>query len=88
MDPVRFQEAVDFVAGFKAEEPPPIGLVEMTRPVLLGRQGLQRPAREIVARVTHSAGDIVGDLHGHFRAPPASCPRAGSTVISPASYGT
>jgi hypothetical protein len=66
LDPhiMSFQELVELEAGLNSEEPLQFRLGETVMFVLLGRQSLQRAARQVTARGTQSAGEIVGSMHG------------------------
>src|ERR1022692_851851 len=69
IDIVSLQEAIDFVAGFKAKQAAQIRLMEMTQPVFFRQQGLQGAAGEIVIHAAAKPlGDVVGNVDREFHA--------------------
>ncbi len=63
VDLVRLKEAVNLVAGFKAEQATQIRLLDFALPVFLGGESLQRIAREINRRaVGFEGGDVAGGV--------------------------
>jgi hypothetical protein len=67
IDVVAFQEAVDFVTGFEAEETPEVRLVDVTKPVFFSCPSFEDPTRKIAS--AHATGDVVRDLQHHIHAP-------------------
>jgi hypothetical protein len=60
---VSLQKAVDLVAGLKAKQAPQIRFVEMAKPILFRRQGLQSTAGEIVVPgFVEPFGNVVGNV--------------------------
>ena len=63
-----FEESVELVPVSKTEQPPQLGLSDVTALEFLECQGFEGAAREIGTGRAHAAGEIVGNLDGEIHA--------------------
>lgn len=66
IDVVTFEKPVDFVACFKAEQPPQIGFVKTTLPGIPPQPALRVPGARAGRPLDHAPGDVVGDMNGNI----------------------
>ena len=76
------QEAMDFVPGFEAHQPPHLTLMKHTGPIGLDGDGLELRPRQVRPFILQRRGDVIGKIDGDLHGSKTDCTSADRSPVS------